>query len=271
MNYEKFDKTEIEAIAEEFKAGKIPANIKTWYEYRDALQRDINDAKRFLKMHSDIDDKVTARVKEDLEALNVEMNWVKSIKTFDLYKACEYLTLWLDDTDAHNELNLIPLMARKVLDGECADEQFVRDLLEESNYRDNVHTVRKLTRPVAERRWGKNYNRPTEYYPQNDRPVDATQLYDHREHYVYIHSTNVATWGESYWISVDCANSLDSLPVIKAFKEFDFEVGKFYKIQCVDEIQWGNGKRKYIMEIEESNEEEFLEKGFIKYATRSRY
>ena len=75
-------------------------------------------------------------------------------------------------------------------------------------------------------------------------------------------------WGDSYWISIDCDNTLYSLPVIKDLKNYDFQIGKFYKIKCEDEIRFGGNKKKYVMSIEESTEEEFMEKGLHQYMTR---
>jgi len=279
MDYKEFDKTEIIAIAEEFENGVIvPAGMKTWYEYKTAVKHELHDIERFEKLFNDEDREFPPKIFEDVanrkQEAETEMAWINSIHTYDLHKVCEYIDLCYDHYNGHMELKLLPVMAQRILKGTTPEEeQMVRELLEETEYISTINTVRKLTRPISERtgKWSLAYNRPTEYYPSETRPMDATELYDHRTHYIYIESTNQATWGESYWISVDCQNTLYSLPVIKAFKEYDFEVGKFYKITCTDELRWGNNKRKYIMEIEESDKSEFMEKGFVTFATREFY
>lgn len=275
-DYTKFNHEEIEAIAIKYLEGEFIApkgkESKLWYDYKKAIKKEIYDCKAYLKMahanNPELSD-ISKEVQKRLETAQTDLKWVRSIPTFDLEGFCKYWSIASKEYDEYLQPNLIPMMVNRILNGDASDsdKQFVRELLEESNFLDKVLGFRQLTTPVALRNWGKMWNNPSEYYP-TETPCDASHLYDHRPHYVYIHSTNVARWGESYWISVDCENILHSLPVIKAFKDYDFEVGKFYKITCTDTLRWGNNKRKYLMEIEESTEEEFLELGLKQYALR---
>ena len=170
--------------------------------------------------------------------------------------------------DSHNKVNLIYLMAERVMNNDVSesDKQFVKELFEESNYLEDIIHFKKMNLPVASRKWGHMYNPPSSYFP-TETPTDATMLYDSQVHYIYVQSTNIARYGESYWISVDSDNTLYSLPIIKAFKEFDFEVGGFYRIECTNTIRWGDGdKRKYVMDIVEIDEETFIKEGVKSHA-----
>ena len=275
MDYKEFNKTEIEEIAEEFNRGVvIPAGIKKWYEYKKAVQRELAEIEQFEEIFegNELSSKIMENVKIRKEEASNEMSWIKSVKTYDLKKVCEYLVLTLNRLTAKHNLELVPLMAEKVLKGVSeVEEQMVRELIEESQYIYAVNAVRELTRPISERTgdWGYLYNNPSTYYPV-ETPCDATELYNGREHYIYVHSENEARWGQSYWISVNCGNTLESLPIIKAFKDFEFEIGKFYKVICTDTVTWGNGKKKYLMDISEVSEEDFMNKGFVAFC-KNRY
>lgn len=264
-----YNTQEIETIAEKYLNGEFVAprgkENKLWLDYKKALKKEIRTLKQGIEF---FEGKTTA---EKLENLLVEMEeqlqWIRSIPTYDIEAYCKYYTLRTKEYDAHLEPEILHMMAKRVADNEASetDKQFVRELFEESNYLDNVLNFRELQTPIELRNWTYMFNNPSEYYP-TETPMDTSDLYDHKEHYVYVQSTNVARWGESYWVSVDCENSLYSLPVIKAFKEFDFEVDKFYKIQCTETIRWGNNKRKYVMDIVECSEEDYFEKGLERYA-----
>lgn len=276
MNYkEEFDQTAIRQIADEFKNGVIvPKGIKTWYEYKQAVTREIEDMTEAIS-HFGEDAQIFPKLKKAKEEAESELAWIKSIHTYDLQKVCEYIILTTDEykptikgVTHWNFPKMNVHMAKKVING-CsqAEENFIRETFEESDIITVINQVRKLTRNINERNWTYMFNRKTEYNPY-ETAMDGTKLYDHREHYVYIKSKCTQhRYGETYWISIDCDNELYSLPIIKDFKNYDFEIGTFYKIQCTDEIKFGN-KKKYVMDIQESSEEEFMEKGFKNYAIR---
>lgn len=186
---------------------------------------------------------------------------LRKVPTFDLIKTCEYILLareW-----EHKALNVS--IAERVLQEDLSEEliQFIRETFEESTG-NHIGIVRQLTTPISERHWYYSYNNKTSYCPV-ETPCDA-YLYDMQPHYVYIHSEVEGRWGDTYWISDNCHSTLYSLPVIKDFKNFDFEIGHFYKITCVDEIYFARGKKKYCMEIEEITEETFMSEGFKAFA-----
>lgn len=272
-DYKEYDHDEIVAIADAFSAGEIvPTGMKTWYEYKNALIRYIRDG-AIWENHENQDSEIVQSIIAEIQDAKAELAWVRSVPTYDLRKVCQYIDLAFDDTTSTipSQFTLVPLMARRVLQGTTPEEeQTIRELLEESNYLDTINTVRKLTRPIAERngKWGRMYNRKTEYSPF-ETATDGTQLYDGRDHYVYIQGEcKEHRWGETYWVSIDCENTLYALPIIKDFKNHDFEIGKFYKIKCVDEIHFGGNKKKYVMDIQDTTEEEFMEQGFRQYALR---
>ena len=179
-----------------------------------------------------------------------------------LLKTCEYINLMHNVSQIDN---IESRLAKRVLDGNLTDEQIdlVRDVFEEGG---RMKSIRKLTTPVSDKEWTTSWTTPTYHYP-NSAPLDVV-ISDGDPHWIYIHSPVQGRWGETYWVSVDCSSSLGSLPVIKAFNEFDFEVGHFYKVTCTDIIHWGaNGeKKKYVYDIIECSEEEFMGKGFLSNA-----
>lgn len=276
MNYqEQFNHNEIEAIATKFTAGEFVNHdeLKLWYSYKRTLKSDIAGATAFLKRieeaHQDEPDweehEITTSIRYNTNKAETELRWIRSINTFPLLEFCNYYL----KANNHLDYDTIQIvMANKVINGTSnTEEQLIRELFEESTTLKSINHFRDLTCPVTLRNWTASYNPSTTYHP-TETPMDATELYDGRIHYIYIHSKNQARYGESYWISVDCSNSLGSLPVIKDFKNYKFQIGKFYKIQCTDTIYFGGNKKKYCMEIEESTEEEFMTKGFEQYLTR---
>ena len=172
-----------------------------------------------------------------------------------LHKTCEYLEMMSYVSGVEN---LETRLAKKVLEGNLTDDQTA--LIEEV-FQGRMGSVEKLITPVADKEFTYSYNNPTEYFPQYT-PMDNVVIKDGNNHWIYIHSEAQGRYGETYWISVDCSTSLNSLPVIKAFKDYDFQVGHFYRLRMTDEITWGGNKRKYIYEIEECSEEEYMRKGF---------
>ena len=171
-----------------------------------------------------------------------------------LKKTCEYITIVAEVSQQETTDSKI---AEKVLSGELTDDQieFAIEILSGDGSR--MEYVKSLITKPSEKEYTYSYNNPTEYFPSYT-PMDDRTLYNGDPHYVYIHSEVQGRYGETYWFSNNCSKSLGALPTIKAFKEYDFEVGKFYKITCVDEITWGNGKKKYIMDIQEASEEDFI-------------
>ena len=175
-----------------------------------------------------------------------------------LIKTCEYIQIESEMSDVET---LESRIAKRVLDGEITEEQatFVEEVFKGGS---KMEYVQKLITPVSDKEFTFQYNRPTEYFPSQT-PMDSVAIKDGNPHWIYIHSECQGRYGETYWISDNCSSSLNSLPTLKVFKEFDFEVGHFYKITCTDEIHWGNGRRKYLFEIKECTEEEYMRKGFI--------
>ena len=273
MKYEDYDKAEIKAIADKF--GKEFVSIeelKTWYAFKNALKSRMSDCKSYLKMaekNREDDDplsEITLEVKKEFQALQDELSWMRSITTFPLEDFCKYYELDWDYNQSEDDPRIT--MAQRVIDGVSDDEaQLIREFIEESDMINSLNNYRHITTPVSLRRWAFMKRNATEYCPYIS-SEDATMLYNGKPHYVYVHSEcDCHRWGDSYWISVDCDNTLYSLPVIKAFKEYEFKIGKFYKITCTDTIRWGN-KKKYVMEIEESDEETFMKEGLRQYARR---
>lgn len=238
--------------------------LKIFNAYKKALESAIDNYEQYWADKEEI----IKELKEIFDNAHKEYDRIRNIHTFDVQKVCEYIVL----NRNYNNPRTIENIAERVLGhlgGVTEQElQFSYEILCHSkDGQSAIKTVRKLTTPLSHRKWSTNWNRPTEYYP-TETPMDATQLYDGRVHYIYIHSENQARWGSSYWISDNCSNSLNSLPVIKAFKDFDFKIGKFYKVECTNIIRWGKNKCKYEMSIEECSEETFMEQGFIQYAKR---
>ena len=180
-----------------------------------------------------------------------------------LLKTCEYIKLMTEVSQIENTESRL---AKRVLDGNLTDEQLslVREVFEEIG---RMKSIGKLTTPVSDKKWTTSWTTPTYHYP-NPAPLDVVKISDGEPHWIYIHSPVQGRRGETYQVSVDCSSSLGSLPVIKAFNEFDFEVGHFYKVTCTDIIHWGaNGeKKKYVYDIVECSEDEFMEKGFLSNA-----
>lgn len=271
MDYTEFEHSKIEKIADKFSRGEfvICDELNLWYDYKKAVTSFIANGE-YWETHPNQDSEIVQKILKDIADAKSELTWIRSIPTYNLQKVCEYYVLeytYCNHTPGDNPL--VVAMAQRVLEGNLSknEEQLIRELLEETNSITTVENVRNLTTPVHLRNWSRSYNRATEYCPA-ETPMDSTELYDGREHYVYIQGETEGRWGDTYWISVDCDNSLGALPVIKDFKNYDFQVGGFYKITCTDTIYFGRNKKKYVMDIRESTEEEFMEKGFIAYATR---
>ena len=174
-----------------------------------------------------------------------------------LTKTCEYLNIV---SKVSRIENMESRLAHEVLNGDLTDDQLA--LAEKIIGESRMKYVGELIAPVSEKKFSYYYNNPTQYFP-TETPMDSTVIYNGEPHWIYIHSPADGRYGETYWISVNCEPHLYSLPVIKAFKEYEFEVGKFYKLTCVDTIHWGGNKKKYVFEIEECSEDEYMEKGFI--------
>lgn len=237
--------------------------LKVFNAYKKALESAIENYEQYWADKDPIKE-----LKEIFDNAHKEYDRIRNIHTFDIQKVCEYIVL----NRNYNNPRTIENIAERVLGhlgGVTEQElQFSYEILCHSeDGQSAIKTVRKLTTPLKKRKWNTIWNRATEYYP-TETPMDATQLYNGKVHYIYIQSKNQARWGESYWISDNCSNDLESLPVIKAFKEFNFEIGKCYKVECTNVIRWGNNKCKYEMSIEECSEEDFMEQGFIQYAKR---
>lgn len=271
-DYYEYNHEEIETIAEKFANNEFVNHdeLALWYEYKQAVKTYISNGKKYFKMiEKDEEDysEFTKKLLQDQNKAEGELKWIRSINTFSLEDYCDYYALSYDYNMGNDRLGIV--MVNRVINGASETEKAtIREIFEESEMLTSINNFRDLTTPVNLRRWTYWKRNPTEYCGFTS-SMDATELYDEREHYVYIQSEcNIHRWGKSYWISVDCDNGLRSLPVIKAFKEYEFEIGKFYKITCTDTIHFGGNKKKYIMSIEESNEEEFLTKGLTQYATR---
>lgn len=274
-NYTEYNHEEIETIAEKFTKGEFVNHeeLKLWYEYKKAVKTYLKSGESYFQALEEKSEgeysEVTKKLQHDYKMAQGELNWIRSIKTYPIKKFCDYY--WKNTYYSHSDLTHRPtyIMAKRVAEGVSeTEEQFVREIFEESETLKSINHFRDLTTPVQLRRWTYMKRNPTEYCPTVS-SCDATQLYDKKEHYVYIQSEcNIHRWGESYWISVDCDNTLYSLPVIKDFKNYDFQVGKFYKITCTDTIHFGGNKKKYVMDIQESTEEEFMNKGFDNYVKR---
>ena len=264
--YYEYDHEEIEAIADKFAQGEFVTNeeLKLWYTYKDAVKFCIENG-AYWENHKNQDSEVVQSIISDINNARKELQWIRTINTFPLEEYCKYYTL----RNYEDETRLTYVMANKINNEEVSETEkaFIREYFEESDVLNSINHFRELLTPVHLRNWTYALRNPTEYHPAVS-SMDATELYDFRDHYVYIESECTKhRWGKSYWISVDCQNTLYSLPVIKDFKEYNFEIGKFYKIKCEDEIHWGN-KKKYVMSIEECSESEFMEKGLHQYATR---
>lgn len=273
-SYKQYNHEEIETIADKFTAGEFVTKdeLKLWYAYKKTVKVEISNCKKYLKMaEKNRGDKpkseITLEIEKEQKMAQEELTWIRSIKTFPLLDFCKYYELQWDYNMCEDAPSLI--MAKRVIDGATETEQdLIREILEESETLKTINHYRNLTTPVSLRRWTANFNPGNNYYA-SETAMDGTHLYNGREHYVYVQSEcKQHRWGETYWVSIDCDNSLYSLPVIKDFKNYDFEVGKFYKITCTDTIYYGANKKKYVMSIEESNEEEFMSKGLHQYATR---
>lgn len=185
------------------------------------------------------------------------------LDTMDLEKICKYIVM--SSYNGHYKKQKVEV---KIAEEYCEWKdnpvivEYVENLFRESDISIIIDNMELMTTPVSERKWERVHTSPTNYDP-NTYPLDCTSLYDEFEHYIYVESEVRGKWGDTYWISDNGLNYLESLPTIKAFQNFDFEVGKFYKVQCTDVIYWGNNKKKYVFDIEESNEEEFLNKGIF--------
>ena len=175
-----------------------------------------------------------------------------------LRKTCEYINIVHKVSGVEN---LESRIAKKVIDENITDEQllFVKEVFGDGG---RMEYVKELITPVSEKEFSKEWTTPTYYHP-NSAPLDEVQLYDGNPNWIYIHSEVQGRWGETYWISTNCGSTLKSLPVIKAFKDFDFKVGHFYKVTCTDTIYWGDNKKKYVFDIEEVSEEEYMKGGFL--------
>lgn len=274
-SYKAYNPVEINGIANKFTAGEFVTKVemKVWYAYKNAVKYEISCCQDYLKMaEKNRGDKpkseITLEIEQEQKMAQDELTWIRSIKTFPLEDFCRFYEAdWNYNLYGEDRPSLI--LAKRVNEGASETEQMViREIMEESDILQSINHYRDLTTPVNLRKWTLSYNRATEYCPF-ETACDDTRLYDGKEHYVYIKAEcKQHRWGDTYWISTDCSNELKSLPVIKAFKEHDFQVGKFYKITCTDTIHFGNNKKKYIMEIEETDEQTFMTKGLKQYTKR---
>ena len=270
-DYKEYNHEEIETIAEKFETNEFVNHeeMELWYDYKQSIKTYIHYGEEYFKKVNKAEEdfsEISRELFREQKEAEKELRWIRTIRTFPLEEFCKYYTF----RNYEKEDRTTYVMAEKVATEKASDNEkaFIREIFEESETLKSINHFRDLTTPVHLRRWTYMQRNPTEYCPFVS-SQDATQLYDFREHYVYIQSecTN-HRWGDSYWISVDCDNTLYSLPVIKDFKNYDFQIGKFYKIKCEDEIRFGGNKKKYVMSIEESTEEEFMEKGLHQYMTR---
>lgn len=189
----------------------------------------------------------------------------------DLEKICKYIVM--SSYNGHYQKQSVEVTLAGTYD-DWKDNptivEFVENLFKESDVSITIENIISMSTPVNEREWIRGYTSPTHYYPDSS-PLDCTSLYDGYVHYIYVESEVEGRWGDTYWISDNGMDTLEALPTIKAFKDFNFEVGKFYKVQCTDTIYWGNNKKKYVFDvIEEITEEEFLGNGYLAYSKIAR-
>ena len=270
-NYDEFSKEELKIINQVLQKSKnnefiTNDELKVFNSYKKSLEDCIDNYERYW---ADKDLKDLSKLKKIFDKAYTIYEKIRKVHTFDIYKVCEYIMLEKDYNMGERTAETIAERVLGHLNGVSNTElQFAYEILEHSEHgRYAIKVVRELTTPINLRKWGYSWNRATEYTPF-ETAHDSTQLYDNREHYIYIHSKCTQhRWGETYWISTDCNNTLESLPVIKDFKNFDFKIGRFYKVICEDTIYFGK-KKKYKMKIEETTEKEFMEQGFVNYAKR---
>lgn len=265
--FNEYNHEEIETIAEKFSNNEFVTKeeLTLWYDYKNAVKSYISDGE-FWENHKHQDHEIVQEILAEIRQARNELRWMRTITTFPLQEFCDYYC----KRNYEDETRITYVMADKVNSNEASETEkaFIREYFEESETLKSINHFRNVTTPVNLRNWTLNFNPATEYHP-TETAMDGTQIYDGREHYVYIYKNcRQHRWGDTYWISIDCDNSLYSLPVIKDFKNYEFEIGKFYKIKCVDEIHFGGNKKKYVMDIQESTEEEFMTKGLHQYATR---
>ena len=273
--YYEYNHEEIENIAEKFSNNQFVTEeeIEVWYAYKQAVNTYIRNGESYFEMINKSEEEysdATKRLQEDYHEAQGELQWIRSIPTYDLTKVAEFITYWDKSYDDRNGRNLTYIFAQRIIHNELTETELniIRQGLEESNGKFYINIVRQLQTPVQHKHWYFSYNNPTSYHPTHT-PMDCTKLYNGKTHYVYIHSATTGRYGETYWISNNGRETLEALPVIKDFQEYDFQIGKFYRITCTDTIHFGKNKKKYVMQIEESDEAEYMEKGFIEYAKRN--
>ena len=242
-------------------------DYQSFMDYKKSLKDTMEEYERVSEMDITIPQSIISKFKQ----ARLEFNELSKIHLFDLTAVAQFI-VWHDNANNHTVRDSEPVtrvMAEKVLSGNLNENEleFVASVFEESDADFFIRVVRQLQTPVSDKHWYFSYRNANDFCPV-ETPMDATQLYDGKPHYVYIHSKNDARWGESYWISDNGFNSLESLPVIKAFKEYPFEVGHFYRIECTNTIYYGNNKKKYEMDISEVDEDEFMIGGFEQFAKR---
>lgn len=186
----------------------------------------------------------------------------------DLEMTCKYITM--TNHRANKEQTAMQRIAQTY--DEWKDNQmtveFVLDIFENSKEKAIVSHVDELLTPVSDKKWTFSWN-PANTFVSVDTPRESSAIYDGWVHYIYIHSEVEGRYGDTYWYSNNCSNHLNALPCIKAFKEFNFEVGHFYKIKLVDTITWGNNRKKYVFDIKEVDEEKYMKRGFLMNARSS--
>lgn len=80
--------------------------------------------------------------------------------------------------------------------------------------------------------------------------------------YVYVVEETEGKYGKQFWVATNCENGLSLTKTQKQLNE-SLEVGHFYKIQLDDVVYFGNNRKKFVYDIKEITETEWIQKGML--------
>ena len=168
-------------------------------------------------------------------------------------KAVEKETMYLPDGGFHIDETLIKICETVddwIDKGEVAE--FLSSLIDDALDFDYYES---LTKPLSVRDWVVSYdNRGA--VQKRDIIYLRGQL--HNPYYVYVHNCVQGTYGRQFEVAVNGDSVLYLLPTIKQFTD-ELEVGKCFIVTLRDKVSFGRNKTKYIYDIEEISEEQYLD------------
>ena len=168
-------------------------------------------------------------------------------------KMCERESYYLNDYEFHTDNTLIKIcetVDEWINKTELAD--FLSSLIDDAL---DFDFYESLTEPLSVRKWAVSYDNRGAV---EKRDIIYLRGQKDNPYYVYVHDCVQGTYGRQFEVAVNGGSTLYLLPTIKQFTD-ELEVGKCFIVTLRKEVSFGNNRKKYVYDIEEISEEQYLD------------